>query len=145
MCVTQLQRAGKLPNELTQAQQVWASRLAALFQEKLHAASEIVPLTELYFTEEPPVISGEATEVLAEEQVPTVISAFITELNALPDDFEAQDVKKALKTVQKSTGFKGKQLFMPIRAKITGEVHGADLNESIVLLGKDRVLRWLQA
>jgi nondiscriminating glutamyl-tRNA synthetase len=49
-----------------------------------------------------------------------------------------------IKSVQKSTGFKGKQLFMPIRAALTGQTHGPDLNQSIALLGKQKVINRLR-
>jgi nondiscriminating glutamyl-tRNA synthetase len=44
-----------------------------------------------------------------------------------------------MKAVQKSTGQKGKNLFMPIRAAVTGQTHGPDLPQAIELLGKDKV------
>ncbi|MNO10331.1 Glutamate--tRNA ligase [compost metagenome] len=44
-----------------------------------------------------------------------------------------------LKQVQKDTGFKGKNLFMPTRVALTGQVHGRDLNHTIHLLGKEKV------
>ena len=37
------------------------------------------------------------------------------------EPFEAVDIKKTIKEVQKETGIKGKQLFMPIRV-VTGQM-----------------------
>ena len=50
-----------------------------------------------------------------------------------------------IKEVQKETGFKGKQLFMPIRVALTGQTHGRDLNQTIWSLGRDRVLDRLRS
>ncbi|MNV99292.1 Glutamate--tRNA ligase [compost metagenome] len=47
--------------------------------------------------------------------------------------------------MQKETGHKGKALFMPIRVAVTGQMHGRDLNATIFLLGKDRVLDRLKS
>jgi hypothetical protein len=33
--------------------------------------------------------------------------------------------------MQKETGDKGKQVFMPIRTVVTGEVHGTDLQQKL--------------
>ena len=44
-----------------------------------------------------------------------------------------------MKAVQKSTGHKGKNLFMPIRVATTGQTHGPDLPQAIALLGKEKV------
>ena len=48
-----------------------------------------------------------------------------------------------MKEVQKETGAKGKGLFMPVRVAVSGQMHGRDLNETIVLLGRDTVLKRL--
>ena len=47
------------------------------------------------------------------------------------------DIIKALK---EKTGLKGKALFMPIRAALTGLTSGIELNKVMILLGKERAL-----
>ena len=49
-----------------------------------------------------------------------------------------------IKEVQKETGIKGKQLFMPIRVAVTGQMHGPELPNTIEVLGKDKVLSRLK-
>ena len=111
--------------------------LVALNQEKMSFGAEIVELSELFFSEEVKV-DEEAKEVLAEEQVPEVLAAFLTEIENL-EAFTAEEIKKSVKAVQKSTGHKGKKLFMPIRVATTGQMHGPDLMKAIELLGKEKV------
>ena len=48
-------------------------------------------------------------------------------------------IKAAIKAVQKETGVKGKNLFMPIRA-VSGQMHSTELGETIELLGKEKAL-----
>ena len=55
------------------------------------------------------------------------------------NDFKAEEIKAAMKAVQKATGHKGKKLFMPIRVAITGQTHGPDLPQAIELFGKEKV------
>ena len=52
---------------------------------------------------------------------------------------EAAEIKASIKAVQKSTGHKGKKLFMPIRVAATGQTHGPELPNTIELLGKEKV------
>ncbi len=61
------------------------------------------------------------------------------------ENYEAAEIKKSIKAVQKSTGHKGKKLFMPIRAAVTGQTHGPELPNAIELLGKDKVKHRLQS
>lgn len=143
LCLPHLQKAGRVAEQLDEAGRIWVTALAALYQEKLRAASDIVPLTELFFAETV-VDEEEAAVVLAEEQVPAVLAAFLAKVEENDAAaFTVDGIKDWIKAVQKETGFKGKQLFMPIRAALTGQTHGSDLNQSIALLGRDKVINRL--
>ena len=61
------------------------------------------------------------------------------------DTYTPEAIGLMLKAVQAETGFKGKQLFMAIRIALTGHMHGRDLNRTLYLLGKDKVLSRLQS
>lgn len=138
-----LVKAGLIEETLSAEQEAWVTDLVGLLQEKMSYGAEIVELSELFFKEEL-AYEGEAKDVLAEEQVPEVLRAFAEKATAL-DPFEADGVKKAMKEVQKETGHKGKKLFMPIRAAVTGQTHGPDLPKAIELLGREKVLTRLKA
>ncbi|OPA73137.1 glutamate--tRNA ligase [Paenibacillus selenitireducens] len=142
MAIPHLQKAGLLPATLSEEQQAWATALVALYQEQMRSASDIVELSSLFFQDQVEM-DEEATAVLAEEQVPAVLAAFLGKAEALTE-FTADAMKTAIKEVQKETGFKGKQLFMPIRVALTGQTHGRDLNETIALLGQEKVVARLR-
>lgn len=132
-----LVKAGKISENWEQENEQWVRSLITLYQEKMSFGAEIVELSELFFTEEMS-IDEEAKAVLKEEQVPEVLSAFLQEIDKL-DEFKADEIKAAMKAVQKATGHKGKNLFMPIRSATTGQTHGPDLPQTIELLGKEKV------
>jgi nondiscriminating glutamyl-tRNA synthetase len=143
MAIPHLQTAGLLPTELSAEQLDWAKALVRLYQEQMTSASDIVTLSELFFRSHLE-LDAEAAAVLAEEQVPEVLRAFAGKVET-SEEFTAPQMAKLIKEVQKETGFKGKQLFMPIRVALTGQTHGRDLNETIFLLGRDKVLDRLKA
>lgn len=143
MAVPHLQEAGLIPQELTEEQAAWAEALVRLYQEQMTAASDIVKLSDVFFRSHLE-LDGEAQAVLAEEQVPAVLQAFVDKVQA-SEEFTAARMAALIKEVQKETGFKGKQLFMPIRVALTGQTHGRDLNETIYLLGRDKVIQRLQS
>ncbi|MFB5764013.1 glutamate--tRNA ligase [Paenibacillus medicaginis] len=143
MAVPYLQKAGRLPASLTAEQQEWAKALVRLYQEQMTAASDIVQLSDVFFRTHLE-LDAEGQAILAEEQVPVVLKAFTDKVEA-SGEFAASRLAVLIKEVQKETGFKGKQLFMPIRVALTGQTHGRDLNETIVLLGRDTVLDRLRA
>ncbi|NMO97537.1 glutamate--tRNA ligase [Paenibacillus lemnae] len=143
MAISHLIKVGHLPEELTPEQEEWARTLVSIYQEQMTSASEIVELSSVFFRTHLEM-DQEGVVVLAEEQVPAVLSAFLHKLEQ-NEEFTAQKIASLIKEVQKETGFKGKQLFMPIRVALTGQTHGRDLNQTIWLLGKDRVLERLRA
>ncbi|MDE3840575.1 glutamate--tRNA ligase [Bacillus methanolicus] len=136
-------KAGRLPENMTDEQRQWARELIALHHEKMSYGAEIVPLTELFFKDEIEY-EEEAKAVLSEEQVPEVLKAFSEEIEKL-EEFKADQIQAAMKAVQKATGQKGKKLFMPIRAAVTGQTHGPDLPKTIELLGKEKIQARVQA
>lgn len=144
MAIPHLQEASRLPAELTAEQEAWAKKLVALYQEQMVAASDIVSLSEMFFRTEVTIDDEEAAAVMTESQVPMVLSAFLTKIEAM-DEFTVENIGASIKSVQKETGVKGKGLFMPIRVALTGQMHGRDLNQTIYLLGQERVKELLQS
>lgn len=138
LSVPHLQKAGYIQGDLDAAGQEWVTALVGLNQERMRYAAEIVELSSIFFKEEL-VIDEEAAAVLKEEHVPVVLSSFLTQVEQA-EAFTVEAMPALLKQVQKDTGFKGKQLFMSIRSALTGQVHGPDLNVSLYLLGKEKVI-----
>ena len=137
LSIPHLVKAGKVPADRTPEEEEWVRELVALYQEQMSYGAEIIELSELFFKDEV-TFEPEAKEILAEEQVPEVMKAFLEEIEGI-EDFTPDAVKKSIKAVQKGTGHKGKKLFMPIRAAVTGQTHGPDLMKAISLLGKEKI------
>jgi len=135
-------KAGRFSENLSDEEKQWVHRLVSILQEKMSFGAEIVELSDVFFQAEVEY-EQEAKEVLAGETVPEVLKAFSQELDQL-EVFQADAIKAAMKAVQKSTGQKGKNLFMPIRAAVTGQTHGPDLPITIELLGKEKVQARIQ-
>jgi nondiscriminating glutamyl-tRNA synthetase len=137
-----LVKAGLVDKDPSGADLDWVRNLIALYQEQMSYGAEIVELSELFFKEDIEY-NEEAKEIISEEQVPEVLKTFLEEVESL-EVFEAAEIKKAIKNVQKRTGVKGKKLFMPIRVAVTGQEHGPELPNSIELLGKEKIKRRIE-
>lgn len=138
LALPHLQKANLLPMELNEEQAAWASELIGLYHDQMSFGAEIVELSAQFFKDEIDY-DAEATEVLAGEQVPEVMTSFKAQLESLAS-FDAESIKAAIKAVQKETGHKGKNLFMPIRVVTTGQTHGPELPNAIALIGKEKVI-----
>ena len=54
------------------------------------------------------------------------------------------DWSKTMKLIGEETQTKGKDLFMPIRASITGQLSGPELDQVTEVMGQERVLKRLK-
>ena len=62
----------------------------------------------------------------------------------LPEGNWSDDTWKIwTKSIQEKTGRKGKELFMPIRLALTGQEHGPELKNLLLLIGRERTLNRL--
>lgn len=138
MCLPYLVAEGKIEAQPSGEKLEWLKKVVSLYQPQMSYAAEIVNVSELFFNEHP-VLDEEAKEVLAGETVPAVLAAFKAQLEAM-DVVDVPSIKAGIKAVQKETGVKGKNLFMPIRVAVSGQVHGPELGDTIELLGKEKAL-----
>ncbi|MGX7245782.1 glutamate--tRNA ligase [Enterococcus quebecensis] len=138
MCLPYLVAEGKVEAQPSGEKLEWLKKVVSLYQPQMSYAAEIVDASELFFNEHP-VLDDAAKEVLAGETVPTVLAAFKAQLEAM-DVVDVPSIKAGIKAVQQETGVKGKNLFMPIRVAVSGQVHGPELGDTIELLGKEKAL-----
>ncbi len=88
------------------------------------------------------VPSGEARPFL--ENAAGLLNTLADELESL-GEWSAAEIKSAIKRAGSREGVKGKALFMPVRAAVTGEVHGPDLATVIEIRGRGDVVSLLRA
>ncbi|MFK0684975.1 glutamate--tRNA ligase [Ochrobactrum sp. BD67] len=85
------------------------------------------------------IVNGELPEMpdLSEED-----RVFLREAFTLlpPAPWDHQTWKSWTEAVKAATGRKGKNLFMPLRLALTGQVHGPELADLLVLIGPERSL-----
>ena len=131
-------KEGVATQEEVDNNRAWFEKLISLYQPQMSYGAEIVELTKQFFVEEIK-FDEEELEILKQETTVAVFEDFLEKLE-IAGDFTSESIKTLIKTIQKDTGVKGKNLFMPIRIASTGSMHGPELNTSLELLGRDRVV-----
>ena len=74
-------------------------------------------------------------ELVLESELKKVLEKLANE-----EKIDEISIKSLFKEIQKETNIKGKDLYMPIRLKITGKNHGLEMYHIIEILGRDLVL-----
>lgn len=99
-----------------------------------------IPEKMRIFTGEPVKAQGEAEEMILTEDSRKVFAKYVEEVSKL-GMLTVDDFKAVMKTVQTETGVKGKNLWMPVRIALTGEMHGPELGYIVEYLGKEENIK----
>jgi nondiscriminating glutamyl-tRNA synthetase len=86
------------------------------------------------------IITVEAHKILKEKRNADLVNVFHHILTGT-DDYSIQDLKEIIKELSKITGVKGKELYLPIRAAISGMTNGPELDALFRFMGKDFILK----
>jgi nondiscriminating glutamyl-tRNA synthetase len=96
------------------------------------------------FVDDPLVFEPAARSALAGEKVAELCEALASALDGLAP-WSGEQVKSAVQSVGRSVGLKGRELFQPVRAALTGRTHGPELPLVAELLGRERCVARLRA
>ncbi|HPZ44319.1 MAG TPA: glutamate--tRNA ligase [Bacillota bacterium] len=139
-----LEKAGYLKTPLTPERYEWLKEVIALVRKYLVCLDDLKDHVGIYFNEEVEVLEEEAREALTAPHVPALFEALARLVLDCPA-LSAEAAKGLLKAAGKEAGVKGKQIFIPVRAALTGSIEGPDLDRIMAILGKERVARRLAA
>ena len=87
---------------------------------------------------------AEAAQVLATEPAKRLCGELGGEVATLAD-WSGEVFKSALQSAGKRLGMKGRDLFQPVRAALTGRTHGPELPHVAEVLGRERCAERLRA
>lgn len=138
LAIPYLIQAGYIDEKFVENNRDWLETLVDTVKESLSYMSEIPEKVKFIFDEDIEIEEG-SEEHLEGEQIPQLLNAIVDELNSV-EEIDMEYAKGLMKKIQKSTGIKGKQLFMPTRVAITGSEHGPEMANVIYLLGKDKII-----
>lgn len=89
-------------------------------------------------------LNDEQMAIVSAETSIQVFKALAAKIDAMLE-ITTDNFKPMLSEVQKETGVKGKNLFMPVRLALTGVEHGPELGMIAYVLGKEEVLKRLRS
>ena len=139
LSIPYLKEAGLIDDETVEKRYNWIKIMVQTVEESLSNLSEIVEKVEVFFKNEVKPEDDNALTMLRGEQVPALLDAFKEELDKV-EEIDEEFSKGIMKKIQKSTGVKGKNLYMPVRIALTGNNHGPELVNIIYILGKQNIL-----
>lgn len=143
LAIPYLKEAGLIDDKFAEERYSWLELLVKTVQESLDTVAQIPEKVDFIFKENIDIVEEDALEVLKGEQVPAVLRAIKEELKNV-EVLDEEYAKGLMKLVQKATGVKGKNLFMPARVALTGSTHGPEFVNILVLLGKENIIKRIE-
>ena len=134
-----LREAGYQPETLDP---LWLKEIIGIVKEELTTLAEIGDHIDLFFDERYSP-SQEARRLLAAPGAREVVGAFGAYLNRAQGD-AAEIYAAAIRHAKEKSGARGKDLFMPVRAALTGKIKGPELDKVFVILGKESAVKRLK-
>ncbi len=134
-----LVEAGLITEDFASENKEWLEDLIDMVRESMHSLAEAPEKVEFIFNDELE-LGEEELETLKTDTINDLLDGFKAEL-AEVEEIDKEFANGLMKKVQKSTGVKGKNLFMPSRIALTGEKRGPEFANVIYLLGKDKILK----
>jgi glutamyl-tRNA synthetase len=117
--------------------------VVASVRDGLTMLSEINKATEFFFASSVEISDETRASVLAKESATKILRSLLDKLPTMPYG-DAPGCKAVVDALGKELGVKGKELYWPIRAAVSGSVQGPDMGSMLSLLGKDRLCRRIE-
>jgi glutamyl-tRNA synthetase len=110
----------------------WLLQLTSLISASLARLDECVEISRTFFTDTV-MLNEEATAKVAQPGAKEVLTSLVTAMKAKPELNESL-AQELIKQVTKEQNVKKGVVMQSLRAALTGEVHGPDLIQSLLLL-----------
>jgi glutamyl-tRNA synthetase len=125
--------------QIDQMDRQWLNQISGVLKENLVVLSQVEEYLGIFFDEKFFFEDGAKTILLDSRNRETLRSV----LNILEGSPEIISDEKTslLAQLEKKTGRKGKDLYAPLRAAVTGKTKGPELVKTLPLLGKERIIR----
>ena len=117
----------------------WLIKFTEIIRGNLEVLSDVKFWAPIFF-EDIVKYDEDALNLLKNSDIKNIINVLVSELENI-DNLDDENYVKIFKKIMKQTKIKGKNLFMPVRAIITGKTTGPDLQQTLILIGKEKILK----
>ncbi|OGP95772.1 MAG: glutamate--tRNA ligase [Deltaproteobacteria bacterium RBG_16_47_11] len=120
----------------------YLAKISGVLKENLVVLSQIEEYLGIFFDEKFFFDDGAKTVLLDSRNRETLL-IILNVLEALPE-VTSENGPLLLSQLEEKTGRKGKALYAPLRAGVTGKMKGPELVKTLPLLGKERMIKRLK-
>ena len=120
----------------------WINKLLLIYKDHISYGKEINSLAEMFFSNEINANEECLSFMDSDSCISGVLKIFKEEIEQITD-WTIENINNAINNTKEKSCVKGKLLYMPIRIKVTGIMHGPELPDTLYLLGKETIINRL--
>ena len=139
LLIPYLQKSGI---RIDQTNHQWLDQISGVLKDNLIVLSEVDQYAGIFFDEKFSFEAGAKT-ILQDPINRETLSSILRFLEE-SSDIRAEGQDSLLSQLERKTGRKGKSLYAPLRAAVTGKTKGPELAKTLPLLGKERIIQRLK-
>ncbi|NLM63058.1 MAG: glutamate--tRNA ligase [Mollicutes bacterium] len=124
--------------DLSDKSEDWIKHLVKIYQNHISYGKEIVEVTDLFFKKDIS-LDEECISFMEKGRAKEVVKCFAKYIKEV-EEWTIDNIVDVINNVKKEMGVKGKDLYMPIRIMVSGQMHGPELPDTIYLLGKETII-----
>lgn len=117
----------------------WVNKLLLTYKTHINCGEMINDVVKNFFAESYELDDECKNFLASDEIIPIVIEKFASEIEQI-NDWNTDNINIAIENTKNGLNVKGKLLYMPLRIKASGFMHGPELDACIYLLGKEKTL-----
>ncbi len=118
-------------------------KIINIVRDSLITLPDIASRLDLFYNDNPEIEDEALRDQVKSEPYQQVYKGFTSQLEQV-DSLTSENFGAIMKAVQKETGIKGKNLWIPIRIAITLVEQGPDLSSVVDVFGKEKCLQMVQ-
>jgi len=118
-------------------------KIISIVKEKIECIEDIVPHVRVFFQDRVRIEDRDVKAFIRQDSSQKVFWSFLRKLEHVAV-LNSENFKEMMKDVQKETGVMGKNLWMPLRVALTGQMHGADLPVIAEIFGKEKCYEFVE-
>jgi nondiscriminating glutamyl-tRNA synthetase len=139
LLIPYLQKSGI---RIDQTNHQWLDQISGILKDNLVVLSEVDQYVGIFFDEKFFFEEGAKT-ILQDPMNRETLSSVLRFLED-SSDIRSEGKDSLLSQLERKTGRKGKGLYAPLRAAITGKTRGPELAKALPLLGRERIIQRLK-
>ncbi len=118
-------------------------KILSVVREKIDYLDQLGDHLDIFYRDQMVIEDTEAKSIIRQDSAQRILWSFLRELNAVAK-LDKDNFRSMMTVVQKETGVMGKNLWMPLRVALTGQMHGPELPMVAEILGKEKCVKFIK-